>query len=182
MIHNYFWNPSRDTVSEIVSGFTRSFSQEDVKNILWNGFVCSAPLVVGIVTATAINVMAEGPIEKLENRSLREWVSWIVTAASFVVGAALSYQLAARLVLSPFSAEKTAKIVTVALISTAISTKKFPTLIFLKRVIFFCAGTAAAGYFGKRSLYVMGGFGALYAALYSSQVFQTYFPKSLHRR
>jgi hypothetical protein len=168
LFKEHFWAPASATWTDLKNGTQNSITRADISGYLWNTLICTAPLIVGGGTAYAINQYAHKHwVNKLPFKSL---ASFVFTAVSFMAGASISF-FAIRILsangatLSPLTAEKALKLETLIVVSTAAITPislffGTPILRFFQVPLFFGAA-AVSGYFGERSLYVIGALSAL---------------------
>lgn len=171
LYRNYVSVPSNDLWKALIGG-TKSFTRSDFTGSLLNSVICVIPAAAGGIPAAFTNQFIHAFIpSKLPFRRL---FSILATGASVVVGVGVNFFvinfLAAKwTTLDSFSSDKTLKLQVVgALPALTIS----PILLTLRMYYFsgYAALTiafgigATAGYFGHRSLQVIGALSALYAA------------------
>ena len=156
-----FWTPASATWNDLKNGAQRSFTKDDITNCLWNSLIWAAPAIAGGGADYVINIYAH-----------EAYFLTLFTAGSVIAGATVSFFVvkflsANHVTLSPFTADKALKLdtlhtVTLATINPLAGYFNLPYLTHLP-VLF---GTlAVAGYFGERSLYVIGALSALYCAV-----------------
>jgi hypothetical protein len=172
LFKEHFWSPASATWTDLKNGTQNSITKADISGYLWNSLVCTAPLIVGGGTAYTINRYVHNNfVSKLDQRPVAySFASLLATTGSVIVGATVSF-FAIRLLsangatLSPFTAEKALKLETLHVVSMAAITPismffRTPILQFFQVPMFFGAA-AVSGYFGERSLYVIGALSAL---------------------
>jgi hypothetical protein len=171
----HFVSPASATWSDLQNGAQNSITRADISGYLWNSLVCCAPLVAGGATAYAINKYAhQHLVRKLPFKSAN---SLICTTLSFIAGASVSF-LAVRLLsasggtLFSFTADKAIRLETLNVVMLAAATPisaffGTPLLRFFQ-VPLFLRAAAVSGYFGERSLYVIGTLSSLTFAVHAS--------------
>ena len=175
LFREHFVSPASATWIDLKNGAQNSITRADISGYLWNSLVCSAPLVAGGAAAYAINNYAHQHwVSKLPFKSA---TSLVFTTISFIAGASVSF-FAVRLLsanggtLSSFTADKALRLETlhVVVLTAATPISLFfgsPLLRFFQLPMFFGAA-AVSGYFGERSLYVIGALSALTFAVHAS--------------
>jgi hypothetical protein len=174
LFKNNFLNPATETWYDIKKGAMRSFTKDDFTHSIFNTIVCSAPMIAGGGTAGLMNSFLHGIIPR--QLPLRKVVSFICTTASVIVGAGVSFfaikLLAAnRITLDNFSGDKVVKLEALTILPIAALSplyyyfNLYASLSFYPAALSFLAAGAFAGYFGQRSLYVIGAISALSSAI-----------------
>lgn len=169
LFNDHFSTPALATWKALKNGAQNSITGEDIAGNLWNTLVCSAPLIAGGQVAYKINLYAHK--HWLLERQFKQVSSFIFTAVSFIAGASVSF-FAIRVLfdiggtLSPFTADKALRLATlnsgVLAAAKPISTFFGSSLHHFFEVPIHLGATAAvSGYFGERSLYVIGALSAL---------------------
>jgi hypothetical protein len=171
----HFTSPASATWTDLKNGAQNSITRADISGYLWNSLVCSAPLVAGGATAYAINNYAhQHLVSKLPFKSAS---SLICTTVSFIIGASVSFFVVRLLsansgTLSSFTADKALRLETLHVVVLAAAA---PISLFFGSPLFrffqaplFLGAAAVSGYFGERSLYVIGALSALTFAVNAS--------------
>ncbi len=164
----HFLAPATTTITDLKNGAQNSITRADIAGYLTNVVICTLPLVAGGGVAYAINeYIHRNLVHKVPGKSV---VSFIVTAFSVITGAAVSFFVvrllsANHITLSPLTADKalrleTAHVVVMSAITPLALYFRVPLFGFYSVPAFFGAA-AVSGYFGERSLYVIGLLSAL---------------------
>ncbi len=175
LFKEHFWSPASATWTDLKNGTQNSITKADISGYLWNALACTTPLIAGGGTAYAINQYAHKHwVDKAPFKSV---ASVLFTAVSFMAGASISF-FAIRILsangatLTAFTAEKALKLETLHVVTLAAIT---PIAMFFRTPIFhffqipmFFGAAAVSGYFGERSLYVIGALSALHFAVRAS--------------
>lgn len=171
---NTFWAPTTETWNDIKNGTVRSFTKNDFTHSIWNSILCSAPMISGGAPAFLMNSFIHGMIPR--QLPLRTVFSFMSTTASVIVGAgvsffAIKFLAANHITLDNFSAEKVVKLEALSIVPIAVLSplyhyfNLYQSLSFYPAFLPLFAVGAFAGYFGQRSLYVIGAISALSAAI-----------------
>ncbi len=188
LAHQYLSAPASATWEDIKGGVLRSFTKVDITNYMWNSLIASAPCIAGGVAANMLNTF----IHQLFPRELpaKRIFSILSTAASVMVGTGVSFFVIKFLAsfngnLSPFTAEKALKFetlihVTILAFNPIAISLRVPIggLFFSPHFVLGLGG--ATGYFGQRSLYVLGALSALQWAVSASFFNYIGVPKQNH--
>jgi len=176
LFREHFWSPASATWMDLKNGAQNSITKADITGYLWNALACTTPLIAGGGTAYAINQYAHK--HWVDKAPFKSAASLLFTAVSFMAGASISF-FAIRILsangatLSAFTAEKALKLETLHVVSMAAIApiSRFfgaPISHFFQIPMFFGAA-AVSGYFGERSLYVIGALSALHFAVLASR-------------
>ena len=164
----HFLSPATATISDLKNGAQNSITRADIAGYLTNAVICTVPLIAGGGVANAINQYIHRHfVHRAPGKSV---VSFLVTTFSVITGAAVSFFVvrlmsANRITLSPLSADAALRLETAhVVIMTAIT----PLALYFRVPLFgfynvpaFFGAAAVSGYFGERSLYVIGLLSAL---------------------
>jgi hypothetical protein len=171
LFNEHFTSPASETWNALKNGAQRSITSADISGNLWNSLVCSAPLLTGKKTAYRINQFAH-----------KHWVcklplaSLIFTTISFIIGSSVSF-LAIRVLsayswpLSSFTADKALRLAALDIIVLEASAPisdfflGAPISSLFSESMQVGVVAAVSGYFGERSLYVIGALSALKGAI-----------------
>ena len=176
LFNEHFVSPATATWNALQNGAQSSITRADISGNLWNSLVCSAPYIAGGGAAYAINQYAHKHwVAKLPFKSLS---SLIVTTISCIAGATASFVAvrvlsANSITLSSFTADKVLCLTTLYFVAqnAVIPISTFfglPLRLFFEMSTTLGATAAISGYFGERSLYVIGAFSALTFAVNAS--------------
>ncbi|HUD01632.1 MAG TPA: hypothetical protein VMR37_04855 [Rhabdochlamydiaceae bacterium] len=169
----HFLTPTLATWNDLRDGTLRSVTKADITDYLWNSLIAFAPFFAGGTTAHALNTFAHKSMP--EKLPVRRVFSVLCTTGSFIVGAAVSYFVIRFLAsfngnLAPFTADKAIKLEMLVLvpilainpIARFFNVQLNNNIYFIPHIVGLGAFT---GYFGQRSLYVIGALAALHAAV-----------------
>jgi hypothetical protein len=172
LFNTHFLTPTLATWNDLRDGSLRSVTKADITDYLWNSLIACAPYFAGGTTAHMLNTFAHKSMpEKLPARRV---FSILCTTGSFIVGAAVSYFVIRFLAsfngnLAPFTADKAVKLemlVLVPILAINPIARLFKVHLTNTYFIPYIVGVGAfTGYFGQRSLYVIGALTALHAAV-----------------
>jgi hypothetical protein len=164
----HFLAPATTTITELKNGAQNSITRADISGYLTNAIICAVPLIAGGGVAYAINqYIHQHVVHKLPGRSV---ISFLVTTFSVITGAAVSFFVvrllsANHITLSPLTADKALRLETLHVVVMSAIT---PLALYFKVPLFgfysvpaFFGAAAVSGYFGERSLYVIGLLSAL---------------------
>ena len=124
-------------------GFSKHVSLGDILGSGWNSLLIFPPFFAGAATASAIHRLGHFFISP-KSTDFEKIKSLAVRAVAFIVGCNVGFYVAGRMSLIPFSAEKALRIATLAV----------------------TAPGASLGWYGTRSLCVIGAVGALFGTFY----------------
>ncbi len=175
LFKNTFWVPTTETWNDIKNGTMKSFTKNDFTHSIWNSILCTAPMIAGGGTAHLTNSFLHGIIPR--QLPLRKIASFMCTTASVIVGTgvsffAIKFLAANRITLDNFLPEKAIKLeilstvplVPLSLIYCYLGLHQTALSFYPAFLPIFAVG-AVAGYFGQRSLYVIGMISALCSAI-----------------
>lgn len=174
LFKNNFWYPTTETWNDIKNGTLKSFTKNDFTHSIWNSILCTAPMIAGGGPASLMNSFLHGMIPR--QLPLRKIASIMCTTASVIVGTgvsffAIKFLVANRITLDNFSGDKVIKLEALCIVPiSALSPlyyyfDLYQSLSFYPAFLPFFAVGAFAGYFGQRSLYVIGALSALSSAI-----------------
>ncbi|MBS0649291.1 MAG: hypothetical protein JSS10_08730 [Verrucomicrobia bacterium] len=168
---NYVSVPGNDLWKSLLGG-TKSFTRSDFTGSLLNSAICVIPVAAGGIPAAFTNQLIHACIPS--HLPFRRVFSILATGTSVVVGVGVNFFVvnflaAHRITLDNFSSDKALKLQVAGTLPALTLSPIFLTLGmydfcgYAALPIFFGIG-ATAGYFGHRSLQVIGALSALYGA------------------
>jgi hypothetical protein len=183
---HYLGTPLTTTWDIIRDDCVRSFNVEDFKSCVWNSALATVPALTAAIAACFVAHFAS-KLWPPRNRTYGEQAhpirdgyikpvfSLLVKSASFCAGAAASIFVVSQLpALNPFSADKMAKLMAMTIVPLAV-TYQIPGILGASAqgaaaFAFTCALGSVPGYFGQRSLIVLGTLSAYICALNATNI------------
>ncbi len=176
LFNENFSLPASTTWNDLKNGVQSSITRADLSGNLWNALICSAPAIAGGGVAYAINKYAH--THWVHKPRFKLVPSLVFTTISCIAGATVSFVAirilsANSITLSPFTADKALCLATLYIV-TGDSAMSISTFFGIPLDNYFIplrnlgAAAAVSGYFGNRSLSVIGALSALFFAVTGS--------------
>lgn len=176
----HFLSPMIDTWTELKNSSENSLTRVDISNYIWNSLICSFPLVAGGGIAHVANSFFHQRLNNNFSKSspTKTLFSVLCTASSTILGITISFFVVKFLnanggTLSTFTADKALKLETLHVMVLGTLTPlasyfEIQHIVGFNLFLSFMDAPAVAGYFGSRSLYVIGALSALHLAIRAS--------------
>ncbi len=176
LFNEHFVSHASATWNDLKNGAESSITKADLSGNLWNALVCSTPVIAGGGVAYAINLYAH--THWVVKGRFKFVPSLLFTTISCIAGATVSF-IAIRVLsannvnLSSFTADKAICLATLnmGMLAATIPISTFfgiPLQRSFNALLYLGATAAVSGYFGKRSLSVIGALSALFFAVTAS--------------